>query len=130
MIKLEHDNSWRFDCFCFILSYKLIDILEKIIWVYNGKINILKNFDLNIRCLNNDIYEKGFFEYYKNLTVDYFNIKNNLDNLKIFDNINTAFRILDNYDDLKILYFITEKCLRCWTYVKTCKKILIYIMFW
>ena len=51
---------------------------------------------------------KGFFVYYKNLNEDSLNIKKNLDQLKIFDNIRDTFKVIDKYKNLKISHNITE----------------------
>ena len=73
------NNSCRFDCFCFILTYKLIGILENNIIHNKDKLTYLKSFAINLRTINNKILNKGFFEYYKILNEDCLNIKNNLD---------------------------------------------------
>ena len=122
--------SCRYDCFCYILTYKLIGILEKIIINNKEKLINIKDFSFNLRKLNNNIFKKGFFEYYKNLKEDCLNIKNNLDKLKVFDNITDAFKVLEEYNDLKISYFLTEKCLKCNPFGKTTVKYnnLIYVL--
>ena len=52
-------------------------------------------------------------DFYENIDSDYLNIKNNINNLKVFDNIKQAFSILDKIDNLKISYLLTEKCSKC-----------------
>ena len=77
-------KSCRFDYFCYILTYKLIGILEKIIIHNKEKLINLKSFAINLRKLINKRFKKGFFEYYKILNEDCLNIKNDLDKNKSF----------------------------------------------
>ena len=73
----------------------------------------IKNFsELCVKANKKDLY-RGFFEFYENKDSDYLNIRNNNNNLKVFDNIKQTFSILDKIDNLKISYLLTEKCSKC-----------------
>lgn len=63
--------------------------------------------------LNIEDYKKGFFNVYSNLKKDYFNIKDNIEDLKHEDTISSTFFILEGIEELIIKYNITKYCFKC-----------------
>ena len=72
------DNSCRYDSFCFILVYKLIYLFKEIRFKNYKLYDNLKEFSDKILNASYIDLNKGFFQFYEELEIDYLNIKNKI----------------------------------------------------
>ena len=72
------DNSCRYDSFCFILVYKLIYLFKDIRFKNYKLYDNLKEFSDKILNATYIDLNKGFFQFYEELEIDYLNIKNKI----------------------------------------------------